>query len=263
MKKIQKKFFLCTVIAATTSLCLMGQAENIDGQTHIESPVNEPHTTATMYDNHQEHDIEDHKMVDNANVLLPSNTQSQEGSIAKKSTEDTNNNHENSIDDKNTPSPDQDEILKKIKIIDAHDNKTDMLLSQDSMNQIFNNFIYFKNFIVNNFTKDKMVHLAIEFINQLYPQENIPTISITQQAKKENVPTTSTTPQDKKESTPTTAIPPQDKNVNDAHPVDQKATVDAGQHDTKEQLPQNNPNQTNNNKASADDASDEAGDDEN
>ena len=89
--------------------------------------------------------------------------------------------------DKKTMAPDQDKILNRLRNINIQDEKIHYLLTQNSMDQLFNNFIYFKNFIVDNFDKDKMIHLATEFINQLYPNENIPTINMQPEKLKEHV----------------------------------------------------------------------------
>jgi hypothetical protein len=78
--------------------------------------------------------------------------------------------------DRKTIAPDQDEILEQLKTIDLADNKVHSLLSMAAMDQLFNNFVYFKNFIVQNFAKDKMMRLAVEFISQIYPKEHIATM---------------------------------------------------------------------------------------
>ena len=41
---------------------------------------------------------------------------------------------------------------------------------------LFNNFNQFKNFIVNNFTKQKFLELCQEFINQIYPVDTSETM---------------------------------------------------------------------------------------
>lgn len=69
--------------------------------------------------------------------------------------------------------PDQETILKTLQDINNQDAQNHMLLNEHSMSQLFNNFVYFKNFIVENFTKEKMIRLCIEFINQLYPKETV------------------------------------------------------------------------------------------
>jgi len=74
--------------------------------------------------------------------------------------------------------PDQNEILHKLKVINTINDKNTNLISESSLAQLFNNFVYFKNFIVSNFEKDKIMKLAQEFINQIYPQENISSITI-------------------------------------------------------------------------------------
>lgn len=81
--------------------------------------------------------------------------------------------------DKKTIAPDKDEILKKLKMIEQIDSKTNILLSEKSLDQLFNNFVYFKNFIVTNFSKDKMLSLCTELINQIYPKEVTPIITMT------------------------------------------------------------------------------------
>jgi len=64
---------------------------------------------------------------------------------------------------------DQEEILKTLEIINAKDAHRHQGFSEDSLNLLFNNFLYFKEFIITNFEKKKLEMLAIEFINQLYP----------------------------------------------------------------------------------------------
>lgn len=84
---------------------------------------------------------------------------------------------------------DQENILKTLKAIDIQDAHNKMLLTQSSMDQLFNNFIYFKSFIVENFTKEKMLHLCVEFIDQIYPKETVIAANIlkeTSQASSKN-----------------------------------------------------------------------------
>ena len=76
------------------------------------------------------------------------------------------------IEDLQTIPSDRDEILEQLKTIDLEDRNTHTLLNLDSMNQLFNNFVYFKDFLIKNFSKDKMLRLAVEFINQIYPVEH-------------------------------------------------------------------------------------------
>lgn len=75
------------------------------------------------------------------------------------------------IEDKKSIPVDQHAILEKLEQINIEDEKTQDLLSMASMDLLFNNFVYFKNFIVQNFPKDKILNLAIEFVNQIYPKE--------------------------------------------------------------------------------------------
>ncbi len=82
-------------------------------------------------------------------------------------------------EDQKTIAPDQDEILQQLKTIDLEDSKTHSLFSMAAMDQLFNNFVYFKDFIVKNFAKDKMMGLAIEFINQIYPKEHVAVLTMT------------------------------------------------------------------------------------
>ena len=82
------------------------------------------------------------------------------------------------LEDLKTIPSDQEEILEQIKTINLQDSATHSLLTMASMDQLFNNFVYFKEFIVKNFEKNKMLRLAIEFINQIYEKENIPTITL-------------------------------------------------------------------------------------
>ncbi len=81
-------------------------------------------------------------------------------------------------DDHNQSAEDQAAILEKIKEINAQDDSMQHALSQSSMDLLFNNFVYFKDFIVQNFSKDKMLSLCIEFINQIYPNEHVKVISM-------------------------------------------------------------------------------------
>ncbi|MBV8660520.1 MAG: hypothetical protein JO129_00015 [Candidatus Dependentiae bacterium] len=81
-------------------------------------------------------------------------------------------------EDKKNIAPDQDKIVQQIKDIDSQDNEAHHLLKTDDLNQLFNNFVYFKNFIVHNFDKDKIVRLCIEFINQIYPETHKKTITV-------------------------------------------------------------------------------------
>jgi len=74
---------------------------------------------------------------------------------------------------------DEKELLDKINAISVHDEKIGMLLTQDSMKLLFNNFVYFKDFIVRNFTKEKMLSLAAEFIDQIYPVDKVKIINNT------------------------------------------------------------------------------------
>lgn len=77
-----------------------------------------------------------------------------------------------------TIAPDKDEILNQLKAIDSINNKFHAIISSSAMDQLFNNFVYFKNFLVQNFPKEKMMALATEFINQIYPAEHTPAITI-------------------------------------------------------------------------------------
>ena len=83
--------------------------------------------------------------------------------------------------DKKAEIPDQATILKTLQAIDAQSTQNHMLLTQSSMDQLFNNFIYFKNFIVENFTKEKMLQLCIEFIDQIYPKGTVVAPNIIQE----------------------------------------------------------------------------------
>jgi len=49
------------------------------------------------------------------------------------------------------------------------------------MDQLFNNFVYFKDFIVKNFEKDKMLRLAVEFVNQIYPKETLSSVTVAEE----------------------------------------------------------------------------------
>lgn len=98
------------------------------------------------------------------------------------------------IEDLKTIPSDRDEILEQLKIIDLEDRNTHTLLNLDSMNQLFNNFVYFKDFLVKNFSKDKMLRLAVEFINQIYPVEHA-AITITS-SKTDMAPSAMEAPQD-------------------------------------------------------------------
>lgn len=82
------------------------------------------------------------------------------------------------IDSDNSVIEDQDAILEKIKEINHKDDIAHQALNQASMDLLFNNFLYFKDFIVQNFSKDKMLNLCIEFINQIYPSEHVKVISM-------------------------------------------------------------------------------------
>ncbi len=82
------------------------------------------------------------------------------------------------IDGDNSVIEDQDAILEKIKEINHKDDIAHQALNQASMDLLFNNFLYFKDFIVQNFSKDKMLNLCIEFINQIYPSEHVKVISM-------------------------------------------------------------------------------------
>lgn len=82
------------------------------------------------------------------------------------------------IDGNNSVIKDQDAILEKIKEINHKDDIAHQALNQASMDLLFNNFLYFKDFIVKNFSKDKMLNLCIEFINQIYPSEQVKVISM-------------------------------------------------------------------------------------
>jgi len=111
---------------------------------------------------------------------------------------------------------DQEDILKVLKTIDLHDAKTHMLLTQDSMNQLFNNFVYFKDFLVHSFSKQKMLKLCIEFLNQIYPQENLPIMQMKSSeahedtnSTTENAATTENSSEENNETnTPTTTTTP-------------------------------------------------------
>jgi len=80
-------------------------------------------------------------------------------------------------ENKTTITDDQADILAKLQSIDMQDKKNHMLLTLDSMNQLFNNFVYFKDFIIHNFSKDQMLSLCTELINQIYPVSQLPAIS--------------------------------------------------------------------------------------
>jgi hypothetical protein len=92
---------------------------------------------------------------------------------------DTDKNKEHSVEeDQKNIIEDQGAILEKIKEINVKDDRIHYSLSQASMDLLFNNFVYFKDFIVTNFTKDKMLTLCTEFINQIYPNEHVKVISM-------------------------------------------------------------------------------------
>jgi len=73
---------------------------------------------------------------------------------------------------------DQQEILEKLKQINIQDEHNHHIVNQASMELLFNNFVHLKDFLVQNFTKDKLLSLAIEFINQIYPNEHPKVISM-------------------------------------------------------------------------------------
>lgn len=98
--------------------------------------------------------------------------------VDKDKTEDKNTDSSSPSHNEEIPAEDQDTILEKIQEINAKDNSMQNILSQSSMDLLFNNFVYFKDFIVQNFTKDKMLSLCIEFINQIYPSEHVKVISM-------------------------------------------------------------------------------------
>ncbi|MBP6869835.1 hypothetical protein KBC04_03060 [Candidatus Babeliales bacterium] len=76
-------------------------------------------------------------------------------------------------ENKKTIVQDQDQILKTLKTIEVQNNQTQARFSESAMDQLFNNFVYFKNFIVENFTKENMLHLCVEFIDQIYPKQTV------------------------------------------------------------------------------------------
>lgn len=118
----------------------------------------------------------------------------------KKADADTDKNKKeeknNTIElDQNTVVEDQDAILEKIKEINDKDAKNQLDLTQASMSLLFNNFVHFKDFIVQNFTKDKILSLCNELIDQIYPSDQVKVISM----NKSNVQTSGNKAQDTQE----------------------------------------------------------------
>lgn len=124
--------------------------------------------------------------------------------ITKNNSHDTNDTNETQV-----IIPDQQEIIAKIKAIDDTDNHAQFILSQASMSLLFNNFVYFKDFLVNNFSKDKMLSLCIEFINQIYPAEHIKVMSI-QDTTTKNTPIDTTDEHKNDDNNNSLPNPPQD-----------------------------------------------------
>jgi hypothetical protein len=145
----------------------------------------------------------------------------QENNTEKKAEE----NKETTLSDGgNSVIEDQDAILEKIKEINHKDDIAHQALNQASMDLLFNNFLYFKNFIVKNFSKDKMLNLCIEFINQIYPSEQVKVISM-------NNSTTQKTPS----QTPSTSNNTQET---DTQITDTQATSDVAINQKPQDMPQ-------------------------
>ncbi len=70
------------------------------------------------------------------------------------------------------------DVLDKLEEINELDLHNKNIMSKTSLDLLFNNFIYFKDFIVQNFEKNKLIALFIQFIDQIYPAEHAKVISI-------------------------------------------------------------------------------------
>jgi hypothetical protein len=64
------------------------------------------------------------------------------------------------------------DILQKLASINNMDVQNINAVEDSSYSLLFNNFVNFKNFIVNNFSKSKFQKLCKEFIDQIYPEED-------------------------------------------------------------------------------------------
>lgn len=63
------------------------------------------------------------------------------------------------------------DILQKLASINDIDIKNLNAIEDVSYSLLFNNFVNFKNFIVNNFSKTNFKKLCNEFIDQIYPED--------------------------------------------------------------------------------------------
>jgi hypothetical protein len=64
------------------------------------------------------------------------------------------------------------DILQKLASINNMDVENINSVEDISYSLLFNNFVNFKNFIVNNFSKSKFQKLCKEFIDQIYPEDD-------------------------------------------------------------------------------------------
>jgi len=88
------------------------------------------------------------------------------------------------------------DILQKLASINNMDVENINAVEDSSYSSLFNNFVNFKNFIVNNFSKSKFQKLCKEFIDQIYPEDDTDIIDFGASViTPEPVVTTSTTTQ--------------------------------------------------------------------
>lgn len=113
------------------------------------------------------------------------------------------------------------DILQKLASINNMDVENINAVEDSSYSLLFNNFVNFKNFIVNNFSKSKFQKLCKEFIDQIYPEDDTDVIDFSIPViLSEPIVTTSTTTEtttvsiDTNSSTPTNTTSSINMNAN-------------------------------------------------